>query len=212
MLEIERDLIRWSRGQWMALIGLLLVLQGTLFWTASRTPENVRTVYPREPLLTFSRAPGNNSEWVLLQDPSLFAGANPRGFSGSAWMIKPPWAPPAEVTLPQKTYLSLPDTIQNDSTEAARRVLPLAHSRPLPEPSKPEPGAMKSEEHSRLFVEGLSNRSLITSMEVPIQYASDAVRASVVQVMVDSEGVVLSSRLLTSSGSKTADLDALRIA
>ena len=64
---------------------------------------------------------------------------------------------------------------------------------------------------SRLEVEGFAKRPLVAMPALPVQYATDAVRPTVVQALIDSEGLVLSCRVLESSGSKVIDHAAMEL-
>src|SRR5688500_16857093 len=81
----------WSRQRWIAMVVVLFVLQvGAIFGLHTREASRVRLpsfgrVFPKD--FTTNVIP---SELEELSDPLIFAGAHPRGFSGSAWLVQRP--------------------------------------------------------------------------------------------------------------------------
>jgi TonB family protein len=208
-VEIERDLIRWQRGKWVAVVLAALSFQGLLLFLAARDVPEVRTIYPREPTVSFAHL-GTRSEWLELQDASLFASANPRGFSGLAWMIEPLRIYLADDSLPQPSLLSYV-RLRRDGPAISAEVPRLPHVRPEPEPSDLAMAAV-TDNSSRVRIDGFANRRLVALPSPPVQYATDAVRPTVVQSLVDADGLVFSARVLESSGSKPIDMSALELA
>jgi TonB family protein len=209
-VNIERDLIRWQRGKWVAVVLAALSFQCLLLFLAARDVPEVRTIYPREPTVRFAHS-GMPSELLELQDASLFASANPRGFSGLAWMVEPLRSYLPDDALPGLSFLSYV-RLRKDAPAISAEVVRLPHVRPEPEPSDLTiPGAV-TEPASRVRVEGFANRHLVALPKPPVQYATDAVRPTVVQSLVDADGVVLSARVLESSGSKPIDTSAMELA
>ena len=143
-----------------------------------------------------------------LNDPLVFAGAHEHGFSAPAWMMKPRQdyaltnskAPPrflAFARTPMETPIA-----ENDITSPTRTALPflqIALARETPK--------------STLRIEGpLENRALLKSPEIPIQQATDVLTNTVVQIAVKADGFPFSARIITSCGSRLADLRGLQIA
>jgi len=208
-LQIERDLVRWPRAKWVAAILAVLAMQGFLFFVAPRAVPEVRTQYPREPVVSFVnfRAP---SEWLALQDASLFATANPRGFSGPAWMNDPSRLYFRDDSLPTPAFLAFTDLAPHDDSDVPDQS-PLTYIRSRPAPSRSVVERPSPEKRSRLEVQGFAERRLVHIPELPVQYATDAIRPSVVQALVDPDGFVLSSRVIESSGSRAIDNSALEL-
>jgi TonB family protein len=212
-LEIEKDLVRWPRAKWVTIIMLVLALE-TVFFLRVPHPVTPASGEPStSPSVVFSERAAN-PELSEVQSPTLFASANVRGFSGLAWLIKKPWRAPAENGLPPAEFLIAEDAkpVQsslNGALPAAENVL--LHIRPPAQPDVFEHRGPPRDENSRLRVEGL-DRQLSSVPSLPPQYATDALKPSVVQVLVQEDGSVFSARLLSSSGSKTADSAALNVA
>src|SRR5690349_5297652 len=110
-LQIERDLVRWPRARWVAVILAVVFLQGALLFFAPGALPGVRAKYPHEPVVSLGRF-GAPSEWLGLEDNSLFASANSRGFSGPAWLLETPRVYVAADTLPPPSFLAFSEIEQ----------------------------------------------------------------------------------------------------
>src|SRR5690349_1964204 len=93
MTEIDKDLVRWKRGQWLTVTGIVFVLQISALLLGSQKRAMPRQIYPAEPVVTL---PGRSSapEWIALENPFLFAAATWNGFSSEAWLKNPEWQAP----------------------------------------------------------------------------------------------------------------------
>ena len=76
---IERDLVRWRRGKWIAVIAIVFALQLGLFIWASQKHVRERAVYPPDPKVAFAAPPGaldrldrSDREWLEMENPFLF--------------------------------------------------------------------------------------------------------------------------------------------
>lgn len=209
-LQIERDLVRWPRARWVAVVLALVALQAALLVFTPRPIPGAQEKYPHEPAVRFARfnAP---SEWLGLQNNSLFASANPRGFSGPAWIIETPRVYVAPDLLPAPAFLAFSDVTPQRET-AAPTFAALPHARSLPDPTSPSITWAPAEPKSRLDVEGFGGRRVVSPAELPVQYATDALRSTVLKALVDSDGTIFSCRVVESSGSKIADNAALDLA
>jgi TonB family protein len=215
--EIDRDLVRWSWRRWTATILVALGVQlGALFYASARnvkTPSGTASI-PDATLSVSSPASTTASpEWR--EEPMLFAAAHPKGFSGAAWMFPPKWPydsgglfEPSDYVSFREAALLLPDQIERTPTPSLldRGFFVAEASRPaLLTPDLPRKSA--------LSVQGdIAQRPLLTAPEVPLQVHSDVLANSIVQIGVNEDGLVFSARLLSGSGSKKADQDALEIA
>ena len=213
MAEIERDLVRWRRGRWVAVVTVLLALQvGTLFW-GSRGKVLVREIYPREPKVALAEG-SRNPDWVELQvqieDPFLFVAASWNGFSSEAWLRKPEWkAPGAEGRLPPR-FLSLPEARKASPVVAETEAFAFLE-RQKPKAAFPEPReAPRPARGSELRVVG--PRRLMNALAIPPQFHTDVLSNTVVEALVSADGLVISSRVVENSGSARADADALALA
>jgi hypothetical protein len=167
-------------------------------------PAGVRA--PRLPIAT----PTTNDTIELdgLNDPLVFAGAHQHGFSALAWMMRPRQeyaltntpAPPRFLAF-SRTPTEFPPN-DHRSTIATRTEPPVLNFN-LP-PQAPQ---------SHLFVEGpLQQRPLLKPIEPPIQHATEVLTNTVIQLGVRADGFPISARIVTTSGSRGADLTALDLA
>src|SRR5256885_1762367 len=94
MSVIESDLKRWSTKKWGWVIAAAALLQGgAAAWFSAGGPI-ARVVHPVPPRVRLVLVQGANLTGVardLIDDPMLFARANPHGFSSMAW--SPPRRP-----------------------------------------------------------------------------------------------------------------------
>jgi hypothetical protein len=211
-VEINKDLRRWSPKMWIAATLLVLALQAILLLKTPRPLKIAPLEPPQSPTIKFARSDLAGSELVQLQDPSLFAGANERGFSGAAWLREEPWAAPPEPGAPSPLFLEF--SPPSPTPPAAPELPALSPGRPLwPDP---RPAAVPVPDSappavSRLSVEDLPRRQLLSQPAAPIQFATDALRPTVIEVLIDLDGSVFSARILEGSGFKPADADGLRL-
>jgi hypothetical protein len=208
-LEIEKDLIRWRRARWVAVILAVVVFQGVLLFLAPRGLPGVRATYPQQPVVNFVHF-SSPSEWLELQDTTLFAGANPFGFSGPAWMIETPRLYVAADVLPSPSFLQIRDLPPDEET-VAPMFAALPHTRSLPDATPVVIFSAAPEPKSRLEIEGFARRQMLSAPPLPLQYATDVLRPTVLKALVDSDGSIFSCRVIESSGSKIADNSALDV-
>lgn len=212
MQAIERDLVRWQRAKWLAVIATVFVLQLGLFIWASQKELQTRVVYPAEPRITFA-TPENARLSPEIENPFLFAAASHHGFSGEAWLRPPEWPLPKVGRSIEPNYLELAEAdkvipehnaVQNFTLASARRT-----GAQLPPPSEPAQDTPRS---SELRLENFSGRTLVTPLALPVQYHGDVLSSTVVEAMVGRDGLVISARVINNSGSGRADADALALA
>ena len=207
--EIERDLVRWNKPKWAGMVLFLIAVQVSLIYYVGRQPD-VREVHPNLPRSSFSLNPGLPGASPT-ENPLLFATAQWNGFSGAGWMNQPEAGNPTSESLPPPRLLSL---------HRAKDILP---ERPLPgspyslkyrlQPPSLAPAATSSSSTSQLSVQGsVATRGLAAPLDLPPQHHNDVIGSSSVQVGVDSDGTVISARLINSSGFRKADTDALALA
>ena len=200
----------WTR-QRVTVFAVVIFIAHVIAIFALHTPRPMVTL--SDNFRTAPLAPAiveTNSSTALegLNDPLVFAGAHEHGFSASAWMMKPRQdyaltnskSPPRFLAF-TRTPTDLP-IIGNELTSPMRTTLPFlefafAHESPK----------------STLRIQGaLENRALLNSPEIPIQQATDVLTNTVIQIAVKSDGFPFSARIVTSCGSRLADLRALQIA
>jgi TonB family protein len=217
MITAAVELRAWPRRRWWGVILLLLAVQvGLVFWLGDRSLPIPRKASTNPAVFLAQELP---NELLALNNPTLFAWANPRGFSGAAWLKIPPvnyqladWTEP-----PRWLPLSVAD-LGNTFHRFVQTNLASA----LPIAVRPEPRFTLTElplpitslaTRSRLRVEGeLAARHLLTQLDLPSQPHTDILTSSIVQVMVDAEGRTISATPLSGSGSKEADQRALNLA
>ena len=211
---IDKDLPRWPRGKWIAVVFLVFALQVAFMIAASQKQVHVRHVYPSEPRVALATSvQPNERELLELENPFLFAGASRNGFSGDAWLRKPGWTAPIPSTNTDSHFLRL----------AEARNLAIQHSveqpfsfvegrRPRAQLPLPEVTSAPISQTSELKLSDFKNRHLANTLTLPVQFHSDVLKNSVVETMIDRDGLVISARLIGSSGSPRADAEALALA
>jgi len=214
------DSLSWSRGRWWVAVLFVTVVQaGLIFGLSDRKP-----IVPRPPgfFTTFhlvAEAPSGSAigEWLSLEDPTLLALPDPRGFSGSAWMIAPrlrhqsqDWTePPRWLGLPVAGLgVTFAEFIRTNSLGPR-----LLADKPPPSLSEVALSPLALPATSTIRLEGdLAGREVLTSLEVPPISHTDILTDTVVQVVVDPRGFVFSPPVVIgASGSKTADQLALEL-
>jgi TonB family protein len=209
---------QWPRRRWWIVVAFVFVVQlGLIFGLSDR-----RVTLPRRPGLVpaLHVARGAAADVLALSDPTLFALPHRQGFSGLAW-LSIPQPPTSSFDWPEDPrWLQL--SVQRLGAAFGRAVEPADPLISLVSLTRPEPALTMAgagppptaQAGSRLLLEdGLATRRLITPLELPPERHTDLLTASVVQVVVDSEGRPVSVPvLLSGSGSTDADNDALRFA
>lgn len=214
MEVIEKDLVRWRRGKWIAVIAFVFLLQlGLLIW-GSQKQLRVREIYPAEPKMTF--APPMRAfdpEWLELHNPFLFAAASWNGFSGEAWLEQPRWEIPGPTMRSRPAYLALAEAREMNPRQDGRREFALVDGRRnaavFPKLEVPE---TQADYRSELSLSGFGGRRLAAPLPLPVQYHGDVLASTVVEAMIDRDGLVITARVIENSGSARADADALVLA
>jgi len=199
----------WPLSRWLLLIALVLAVHlALIFMFGSRKPVKPK---PVTHVLELQLA-AHSGEWLMLNDPTLFALPSREGFAGPAWLEPPP----LYVHMPDWTekprWLGLSNetanlgvvfsrfmqtnrfvTFQFDVKPPAQFTVPVV---PL------EPTFATA---STVHVKGdLAKRPLLTSMKLPSVAYDDVIAPSKIQVLVNSAGEVVSAVLLPSDGSGEA--------
>lgn len=187
---------------------LVLAAQlGAIF--ALHTRESLRVKLPLlvpSPLGGFATN-SVGSEVEDLIDPLAFAGAHERGFSAHAWLKKPEMQLALGNSTPAPTFLTFNRALAELPRSRDFRGLPnelpfvqFAISNELPRASK-------------LQIQGaIAGRPLLTNIIPPLQYTSEIISNTVVQVALQPDGFPFSARIVSGSGSRGADLTALQMA
>lgn len=207
----------WSRRKWWGVVSGLFTLQILLLALfGSRGPVQPRPFSPAPQLRIVG---GAANELMALTDPTLFAQGSPHGFSGANWMRipVPQYQPPEWAEAPRLLALNARQLGADFRRfmQTNRPFTPAFVVKPQPQFTAPEieetPPATSAP--SALRVEGeLAGRALQSSITLPPQPAADLLPNSVVQVLVNGDGNVVSEVLLAPSGKPEADEQALAVA
>jgi hypothetical protein len=202
----------WPLSRWLLLIVLVLAAHVVLiFMFGGRKPITPRATTDAPKLELATRS----SEWLLLNDPTLFALPSREGFAGPAW-LEPPhvqfhqleWTePPRWLQLPVGDLGAVFSEFMQTNHFAGFRF----ELTPPPRFTVPAvPLEPQFNESSSLRVEGdLARRPLLTPMELPAWPYADVIAPSRVQVLVNAAGDVVSAVLLPSDDSdEVRDADA----
>src|SRR5882724_10691356 len=210
MTPILAEPAPWPRRRWLGTLSFIFLVQlGLIFALSDRKPIRILTPRP-SPTLQLVAAPP--AELVALTDPTLFALPHPQGFAGLAWLKVPrlefhsfDWSEPTNWLALDPSRLGA--TFNEFSETNLFSSLPVPT---LPEADLLQPyfaGVSNPRTGSIWRVEGnLVGRRLITSLELPPWPNTDLLTNTVVQVVVDPRGRLVSvPLLLTSSTLKAAD-------
>lgn len=205
-----------QRRLWTTVAALVVMQAGLVFWLGERSPVR--------PLETTSELevlwwPAYAGELTALGDPTLFAWANPHGFSRAAWLEIPSLEyRPFEWTEPPRFLAIRPGQLGDMFRQSVQENA----ARPFEVTGKPEPQICLPEfdvastslpTQSIWHAQGdLAGRRLLSQFHLPSWPANDILSKSVVQVIVADDGQTQSATLLSGSGSKEADERALDLA
>lgn len=209
---------RWSGRRWFTTIMVLLAGQViVIFLLSERSPPPIAPkVAPV--LFSLSTAPApapTGTNW--LEDPAQFALASAHGFSGPVWLRRPRFERPAREWSEPPHWLTQEVARLGAPGEAALAA-PAARAAAIADKPAPAFGggldvADGGSPRSSLRLEGeIARRKLLGAWELPGWPHTELVQPSVVQVLVDAAGSVLSAALLGRSGLPAADQRALELA
>jgi TonB family protein len=203
----------WSRRRFWSIAGLIFLLQvGLLFWLGDTLP-----VFPRPAArrLNIKLAGSASAEWLSLRDPTLFALPHPQRAPTPAWLSTP--APEFHpFAWPEPTNYMLIATDQLGSS--FNRFVETNDFSALPPPASPRPvlaipqlaALPLSAEHSTVQFEwDQARRRLLTPLDLRSWESPGILANSVVQLVVGADGTPVSVTLLSGSGARAADQEAL---
>jgi TonB family protein len=229
MNSATKDCPFWSRGRFLAVVGVLFVLQAGLILLFG---DRSRPLPPLSaPSVGFRALGASVSEDELLRqffvgDPAVFPLPNPHGFSGRGWMGQRPLAYQTEIQIESPIWLGL-DTARLGTNfpalpSGSQPILsglveqPSRHEEPLPVFLTPE--IIPTQSVFRLEG-GLGDRLLgaapalrTWSSEKLLNSSEKLLNSSLVQIAVDSSGEVLATKLVASCGLAEADAEAVATA
>ena len=203
---------RWPVSRWLLLIALVLAAHVALIFTFGARKPITPVKAKNAPELQLA---AGSSEWLLLNNPTLFALPNIQGFAGPAW-LEPPHVQfhPLEWTeSPRWWQLSAGElgNIFSRFMETNRFDRFKFDLKPSPQFTVPlVPLEPKFADASTLRIEGdIARRPLLTSLKLPSWPRADLIAPSTVQVLVNAAGNVVSAVVLPSHNSgEVRDADA----
>ena len=211
----------WSRKRWLTLGTLVLAAHvGSIFWLhESPSGERPRTKPMLVNVAITPQAHDRLAALPTLFDPTLFALPGDRSFSRAAWLkftpslqypnewIEPPlWLKQSAGQLGKVFSLFVatsapPAHLIADQARSGAAVLEVV----IPS------AAVAAQSVLRLDA-GLASRPLRSPVTLPDKVHTDILTNTVVQVVVDADGLVTSARLMRECGSEAADQDAVAFA
>jgi hypothetical protein len=207
----RRRVVGWLAG--------IVCFETLLFWALSdRTPPTQRNVVLQSSFLLLTE-PGVSRQVSLALaplDPLLFASAHPRGFSGTAWLQPRHNDLHVQDWTESRSWLA-PDS--DPSLFSQREAMNRPASAVLSVVDKVPPPTGRIVEHT----EPLPLRSVLRSdglLELRREPAADFLRVwtnqttlqpTVIEVVANPEGEIVSQRVLASSGLPAADQEASRL-
>ena len=208
MTEHVQEFQPWSRVRWASTISLAIGIQLVVALTLSRRPATAQRLIKTTQVILPEHVAVELQE---LTDPTLFARGGP-WHSSAPWLDTPP-LPPVETDWEQPSqWLAL------DASALGRTFLELARAhgssfhgtalKAAPKPSLTSPPASPKplRTSSTLHATGdLVNRRLLNAPKQPSWPSKDVLLPSAVRVVVDAQGRVTSSILISGSGSRQAD-------
>ncbi len=209
----------WSTGRWIFYLLLAFALHiGLIFVLGDRQPLESRPVRNAAALQTTSLP----SEWIELQDPTIFALPHPRGFAGTTWLRRPQITfAPFRWTEPPRLLALTVDQLGAALVRHVETNPPVLHTfEPVAPPLTAVLLPVESElprDPARLRVTGdLATRAMRNApVSLPLQPVPDGATLTnnVVQVLVEPRGQVISAVLIPpGSGVKATDQNALQLA
>jgi hypothetical protein len=214
--------VRWSKRRWIYTSAVIFLAQVFLaFFLGRGEPASPQ----RPPFRTaiYLAADGWSSNQLAqlsdLSDPLLLALPSLHGFSGPAWLrfASPSYRPTGWSEPPRWLPLDARELGQTFSQFVSTNQVPphFATDKPLPSLVRYEPNFPNDPlpQKSRLRILGeLAKRPLVEPLEIKSWPHTDILSNTTVEAMVNADGLTVSTRLLTESGRKEADLHALQLA
>ncbi|MBI4657479.1 MAG: TonB family protein [Verrucomicrobia bacterium] len=209
----------WSRRRWLATILLLFISQTSLLVLLTDFPSSSPGGVTGKPRIRMVSGFQYESlrDVNFVSDPTLFALVHPKGFSGSAW-LRPTEFPyrPTHPLAPPQWLAAESESLVRPFARFMEAKLTQAESVPM----KPAPPITEFEVSIGplaflldLRLEGsLAHRRLLTKPALPAADSERILTPCVIEVVVASNGDVLSARRVSSSGSAKTDQGALEFA
>ena len=206
---------RHRRMRWMGWVVAVFLFQAAVIFWVSRNSDDRPATDSKMPIKG-----GGDRGWLgklALEDPELLAQPNPKGFS-EIWLMPAPlkpqplrWTPP-DIELPYPSNLITQPLEAALASNAPPRAV--AFVKPPPRLSKVSVAPLQLRQMNRLEIVGdLARRPLANSVPLINSWKNpDLLKPSIVQVMVNADGVVFTGTLIGRSGLARADEFALDVA
>jgi hypothetical protein len=197
----------WTFLRWAIFAAIIFAAQLAVFLLLGRTATVAKTNFRSAPALIVQQP---SQEVLDLENPTLFALANPRGFSGKAWLQVAPMKYERSDWSEPERWLEL----STDELGSALRQLIETNGSLSFLAQKVEPRNALPRFHvfdftneiSTFHINGaLSQRNLLNPFDLPSWQRPELLTNSVVEVTVNAPGFVNTATLLASSGDKKAD-------
>ncbi len=204
----------WGAGRWVAVIfGLAALTAGSAKFLTRWPQLPPATELPHPEYLFDPRADLPTPTDELLPDPTSFAAPDPRGFSGAADRLRPGQRYSVAEFKASPNWLAMDRAAQRLGEPPPLAGVRLRPER-LPVPTVPlsqAPAPLTSADTQSTVDSDLRHRQLLR-MNSAVPPAGEVLPPTVVEVGINPWGQVLSTRLVVSSGSPTADRAALEAA
>ncbi|MEW6305618.1 MAG: hypothetical protein AB1705_19235 [Verrucomicrobiota bacterium] len=210
MNEPAQGSLRWSKGKWWGTVTALFCLQLALIWVLSdRSPDTSRQGPHRASvrLMPGLIEDARFANVLAVQDPSLLALANVRGFSGVSWLAD---APPAH----QLSDWAEPEAwLANDAGTLGQTFVEFVRTNEVSKPALADHPVAPALEVAKV-VNPLRTRSILhvpagwvlaAPVELPAVEHTEVLRPTVVQALVDQHGEIISARVVSSCGRPQVD-------
>jgi hypothetical protein len=197
----------WTFLRWAIFAAIIFAAQLAAFFLLGRTQSVVRINSQPAPALIVQQP---SQEVLDLENPTLFALANQRGFSGKAWLQVAPMKYERSDWSEPERWLELP---AGELGSVLRQLIETNGSLSFVA-QKVEPRNSFPRFHvfdatnkiSTFHINGaLAKRSLLSRSDLPSWQRPELLTNSVVEVTVNAPGFVNTATLLASSGDKKAD-------
>jgi len=189
----------WTRGRWMTFVALVFAAHILLLFAFGGRKQIVPRAVTNVPTLNLA---DNSSEWLALNDPTLFALPQQKDFASAIWLpahaVNPPpfrWTEPLRWLPLSADELGLAFNQFMQTNRFASLDLQLKSPAKLSAPRLPvEPALAQT---STLQIQGdLAQRRLLDPINLPSWPYADLIAPSKVQALVDAAGNVVSTVLL----------------
>ena len=197
----------WTRSRWLTLIALIFAAHVLLLFAFGGRKQIIPRAVTNVPKFNLA---DNSSEWLALNDPTLFALPHQKDFASAIWLpahvLEPPsfrWTePPRWLPLPaDKLGLAFNQFMQTN--RFAGLELQLKSPAKLSAPALPVESAL-AQTSTLQIQDGLAQRRLLDPINLQSWPYANVIAPSKVQVLVDVAGDVVSTVLLPPDSGFTA--------